>query len=301
MSLVERLSLATLPVLVERLGIEEQDRGPVTELVVQVVGDPALVAEVERLAELVVPFIGQWRDSWNRPGFSAADERDDLMVGALPLCVLLASAQDVHEHHLARGIPAEVSWASLADVGQQITKHRLVNGSTGLTQANWLRNVWAGDFIRLGRLQFELYSTDVGNGTEVVLNTHIPADGSMAEAAVSQSLEGASAFFAEHFADQVEGGVDWLYCQSWLLDPILVDLLPGSNIASFASRWQITGGIPKDRDAYYFVFNIEPDPARPLPHDLDELPQRTSLERALVAHWRSGGHLLQAQGRVAAR
>lgn len=306
MDLVERLALATLPSLLGRLGVDDQDRGPVTGMVGHVLTDVSLVAEVERLVGLVRPFIGQWREVWERPGFIAADERSGLMSGGLPLCALLATAVDVHEYHLARGISAEVSWASLADLGQQVTKHRLVRGATGLTQTNWLRNVWAGDFIRWGRLQFELYVTDVGAGPEIVLNTHIPGDGSMAPAAVSESLTAASAFYREHFGDELGGGrngggVEWLYCQSWLLDSALVDLLPGSNIAAFAQRWTVLGGVEKDRDAYYFVFNIEPDPARTLPDGLDDLPQRTSLERALVAHWRAGQHLVQARGRIAAR
>jgi len=37
-----------------------------------------------------------------------------------------------------------------------------------------------------------------------------------------------------------------------------------------------------------FVFDRPPTPLRP--GDLDALPQRTSLQRALVAHLRSGGH-----------
>lgn len=301
MNVVERLALSGLPGLLQRLGIEEVDRGPIVALVTRVLDDPALVAEVERLTGLLSPFVGQWRDTWARPGFTVDDEREGLMVGGLPLCALLATAVDVHQHHLTRGIPADVSWASMADLGQQVTKHRLVRRATGLTQANWARNVWAGDFIRLGRLQFELYVADVGGGPQVVLNTHIPGDGSMAPEAVSQSLDAAATFYARHFPEQIEGGVDWLYCQSWLLDPALVELLPGSNIAAFAARWQVTGGIDKDRDGYYFVFNIEPDVARVLPDRLDELPQRTSLERALVSHWRAGNHLRQAQGRIAAR
>ena len=296
-------SLATLPVLLDHLGVEDQDRGPITELVDQVHRDADLLAEVHRLTALLTPYIGQWQDTWERPGFLLSDERDEVMAGGLPLCALLATASQVHAHHLARGISDDVSWASLADLGQQVTKHRLVRGATGLTQTNWLRNVWAGDFIRLGRLQFELYTTDLGDGPELVLNTHIPGDGPMSPAAVGQSLAAAPGFYVEHYADQLGagGGIDWLYCQSWLLDPVLDEVLPGSNIAAFSKLWQVIGGVQRDRDAYYFVFDIEPDPARELPDGLDELPQRTSLERALVSHWRAGNHLVQARGRIAAR
>ena len=122
----------------------------------------------------------------------------------------------------------------------------------------------------------------------------------MSPSAVDAALLAAPGFFASHFADQVDWGIDWIFCMSWLLDPQLVNLLPGSNIADFASRWEVIGGEAQDRDGYYFVFNIEPEPDQTLPLGLDDLPQRSSLERALVSHWRSGGHLVRAHGRIPA-
>ncbi|MGD8215582.1 acyltransferase domain-containing protein [Aestuariimicrobium sp. Y1814] len=310
MSPTDRLSLEALPELLVRLGVDPLDREPISVMVAQLLADRAARDEVDRLAaELLLAGLGQWEDSWQRPGFAPSTPEDRWMEGGPALCALLATAADVHDHHRSRGIDAEVSWASLADLGQQVTKHRLVRGSTGLTQANWLRNVWAGDFVRLGRLQFELYrvSFDDAPGPVQVLNTHIPGDGSMAPGAVGASLAAAAGFYREHYADQLDDldgrgpGVAWIYCQSWLLDRELAALLPSSNIADFAERWEPAGGIDHDRDGYYFVFNIEPGADEQLPGRLDELPQRTSLERALVAHWRAGKHLRQARGRIPAR
>lgn len=297
MDLVGRLTPEVLPGLLGRLGVEEQDWTPTMTMVGEVGGDRDARALVDRMGEeLLLPHLGHWRDVWQRPGFAMEELDDPRLAGALPLCALLATAQDVHSFHLGRGIEPAVSWASLADLGQQVTKHRLVHGTTGLTHFNWMRNVWSGDFIRLGRLQFELFSRE----DSIVLNTHIPGDGSMSPAAVEESLLAAPGFFAEHFADLGGDQVESLFCMSWLLDPVLEELLPGTNIADFASRWHEVGGEVKDRDGYYFVFNIEPAPDWELPCGLDELPQRSSLERALVGLWRGGGHLRQVHGMIAA-
>ena len=50
------------------------------------------------------------------------------------------------------------------------------------------------------------------------------------------------------------------------------------------------------RDAHYFLFDVEPLPGTTLPFRLDDLPRRTSPERALVGLWQQGGHSHQVRG-----
>src|SRR5207253_659117 len=74
-------------------------------------------------------------------------------------------------------------------------------------------------------------------------------------------------------------------CTSWLLDEHLADYLPAdSNVVRFGRRFALTGGSEGDLDILQFVFGRLTMP------DLAELPQRTALERAIVAHWRAGKH-----------
>lgn len=303
MDVRERLTRTDWPARLALLGVEEPDRAPIQNSIEATLANPDHVAIVQRYAdELLLPGIGQWRGVFDRPGFPTGDDRPGAAIeGGLELAAILATAEDVHRHHLNRRIDEHTSWQSLADIGQQVTKHRLVSGTTGLTQANWLRNVWTGDYLRLGRLQFELYETTF-NGvlTEpmTVLNCHIPASGPMSPELVQESLDRAGPFFATHFADQLTSPLEWIMCESWLLDRQLPLLLPGSNIADFCARWDVLNARRNDRDGFYFVFNAEPAKDADLPGDVDHLPERTSLERAIVGLWRRGGHVHTSVGRL---
>jgi GNAT-like C-terminal domain len=70
-----------------------------------------------------------------------------------------------------------------------------------------------------------------------------------------------------------------------LLDPQLREYLPGSsNIVRFQQRFTL-GDHEHDADTSIVQFVFGPTPA-----NLDELPQRSSLERAVVGHLKAGRH-----------
>ena len=99
-----------------------------------------------------------------------------------------------------------------------------------------------------------------GSAREVVLGVHIPGDGPMPPTAVDESFARAGPFFARHYPEV--GPLRWLTCHSWLLDPLLTDLVPGSNLASFTRRWQTWSCEDADRDVLYFAFGVELGPHR---------------------------------------
>ncbi|HZR39317.1 MAG TPA: hypothetical protein VFB12_04330, partial [Ktedonobacteraceae bacterium] len=92
----------------------------------------------------------------------------------------------------------------------------------------------------------------------------------------------ARTFFARHFPEET---YRFARCASWLLDPQLADYLPPtSNIIRFQRRFHIVpGGTDCDQDVMRFVF-------RRVAPSLDELPQRTALQRIIVEHIRAGHH-----------
>ncbi|HEX6569829.1 MAG TPA: hypothetical protein VF015_11710, partial [Acidimicrobiales bacterium] len=102
-------------------------------------------------------------------------------------------------------------------------------------------------------------------------------------AAVGRSFVEARAFFGRHFPDDDSAsGV----CASWLLDPQLRVYLPDdSNILRFQQRFQVDEGWSYADDASIVEFVFRRSGAR-----LDELPRRTTLERAVVDHLGAGGH-----------
>jgi len=189
---------------------------------------------------------------------------------------LLAALPDVRAHHAARGVPADVSWASLRDLGRHAALDRRLHGSPGLRKGWWLQLHFRGLIYELGRLQFELRRDH--------LSVHIPATGPLLSAACDASFAHAAEFFEHRIA----------MCTSWLLDPTLAAYLPAdSNIVGFQRRFELVDeGSEADADVLEFVFHR-------LEADLGELPQRTTLERALVGHMRAGGHWRSPTGRLA--
>jgi hypothetical protein len=117
---------------------------------------------------------------------------------------------------------------------------------------------------------------------EPALGIHIPESGPLTPEACDDSFAQARTFFPRHFP---ESATRLAICTSWLLDPQLADYLPpDSNIVRFGRRFTLVGdGSDGDADVLRFVFHrIRPN--------IDELPQRTTLERATVAHLRAGKH-----------
>ena len=81
-------------------------------------------------------------------------------------------------------------------------------------------------------------------------------------------------------------------CTSWLLDEQLQQYLPvDSNIIRFQRRFTpVEGTVDRTDEMHRFIFQ------RPAPYAIEQLPLRTSLERAFVTHLREGGRWLMRTG-----
>ena len=223
-------------------------------------------------------------------------------VGSTPLgryffvYVYLAALADVRRFHRQRGIPDEISWATLADLGRNLKRDRLLLGDGGLRTSGWLTLHFRGALYQLGRLQFNRMNVRAAHVAgafregEVALGIHIPESGPLTPTATDDSFAQARAFFARYFPETpTHLGI----CTSWLLDPQLADYLaPDSNIIRFQRRFRLVGeGYDGDADVLRFVFHrIAPD--------IDDLPQRTTLERAIVSHLRARKHWRDRTGWV---
>ena len=199
----------------------------------------------------------------------------------LAVLALLSTAPEAAAAHAARGVPAEVSAATLADLGQQVHVRRLTDGVFGLHTPAWVSLVWSGSLYALGRLQFALALESPLGAPEWVLSTHIPRTGPLTPAAADASFAAATGFFATHFPDYPAAR---FHCGSWLLDPALPAALPGSNLAAFQQRWTRYGEPePGAADVLLFVFS------RRGPVDPATLPTDTALRRLAVDRLDSWG------------
>lgn len=215
--------------------------------------------------------------------------REDEALEAMWIEALLRFSPEVYKYHVGLGISPDVSAASLADLGLQLRINRRVHGHFGLDTWAWLTLHTAGNMFRLGRLQYHLIPAgEQGNDWE--LGVHIPEDGGLSPELVDASFSEAKSFFPEFFPDKPARTAT---CDSWMLDPYLVERLPASNIASFARRFIVDRCSDAPTDAVYFTFR-----QRGL-HDLNKLPRETSLQRVVLERIDDGGTWQLGHGHLA--
>lgn len=293
----QRLSAVDLPERLTRLGFRDEDRADGLTAIKAVLDRADDLAEISGWAERLIDRIGDCRPvdgetDWVFP----PDRTQSRGSGVLPMLALVVTAPEVAAFHTSRGISAEVSTATLADLGQQVWVHRLTYGEFGLHTQGWLTTAWSGALYWLGRLQFNLQLDELLNQggpddrPEWVLSTHIPRSGPLTPDSVDAALATARDFFSKHFPDYPTGD---FYCQSWLLDPALAEALPDSNLAAFQQRWQLYGEpLPGEVDLLFFIFLRRP------PADLTNLPTNTRLRRAAAAALAAGQSWSIYRGRL---
>ncbi|MGI9604216.1 MAG: acyltransferase domain-containing protein [Acidimicrobiales bacterium] len=197
------------------------------------------------------------------------------------------------------GIDPDITASTFWDIGQQVMLHDRVYGQADLRKGWWLCHHLAGYLFRIGRLQFHRSFGAASHGVaadQPILDVHIPEDGPLPPESCDQSLAGAARFFADRFPDD---GARWFACSSWLLDPVLAEILgPASNIVSFQQRFEITH-IEDDWPSGVFEFVFDrPDLDRDVVPDLDSLAPSSPLEQAIVDHYRAGGRIRPAVGLI---
>ena len=191
----------------------------------------------------------------------------------------LAMVDVVRAYHRDHGIPDEVSWTTLADLGRNLAIDRRMRGEGWPVMQAWLTLHIRGGVYELGRLQYH-------RGDDATISLHIPESGPLTPEAIDASLAEARAFFPRHFPDEP---YTRFACGSWLLDPQLLEYLPeDSNIARFQRRFELEPyeepeGIDANVEVLRFVF-------RTLTTPLDQLPRRTALQRAIIDHLKAGRH-----------
>jgi len=201
------------------------------------------------------------------------------------------------EQHEA-GIDPAITAATLWDIGQQVMLHDRLYGEADLRKGWWLCHHLAGHLFAVGRLQFHRSFAHAAHGPDAdgapFLDVHIPEAGPLDPAACDRSFADAAAFMAHHFPADDAG---WFGCASWLLDPVLAEILPpGSNIVAFQSRFRITH-VEDDWPSGVFEFVFDrPDLDTLGDVDLELLDPTTSLQQAVVDHYRAGGRIRPATG-----
>ncbi len=263
---------------------------PILRLRPDIDRDPDLRWLLDHSVQSLLADMGQWART---PVFPRLPDELGEVAPWFFIYVFAAITPHTREVNARRGIPDEITQATLADIGRHVLIHQARHQTLGLAGPDWMMLHARGMIFQLGRLQFE--RARLGNRSssglqqaghpyqkgDPVLAVHIPGFmGPFTPEDCDASFALAREFFARHFPDErYEIGV----CHSWLLDPQLADYLPpSSNIIQFQRRFRpIYTPDANNRTTLEFVFRT---PDRPL----YQLPQNTTLERAVVQHIRSG-------------
>lgn len=219
-----------------------------------------------------------------------------------PIYVYLVTLPVTLEWQAERGIPEEVSWTTLSDIARHVAIHRRVHGTVGVDAPDWMTLHLRGLIYECGRLQYNLmrlggtpfspgiwYETaetlrrGVGfRSCDEALGVHIPEGRPLTPGSCQESHEAARTFFERYFPAECRR---LAVCESWLLDDQLAQYLPAhSNIVEFQRSYvTVPGWVVSDEEICEFVF-------RKRRINLDEAPQGTTLERAVVKHLQGGRH-----------
>ncbi|MFJ4239228.1 acyltransferase domain-containing protein [Streptomyces iakyrus] len=287
----------TLPETLLDLAVPHEDINHLVALRRTLTADAGAMRLVQECAEELVRDIGE--AGVEVPLAERVAEAPAALGRYFAVYVFVAALPYTRSYHRERGVTADVSRRTLADLGRNMAFHRRRHGRGGVEVPQWLTHHFRGELYQLGRLQFERARLGQRTGRAVVragldvapgepcLNLHIPDfQGPLSPAACDRSLELAREFFARHFPrERYRVAV----CHSWLLDPQLKQHLdPDSNIVRFQERFEPGRDPgeepePEDTEPVRFVFG---DPDLPVAG----LPRRTSVERAVGDHLRAGGH-----------
>jgi len=251
----------------------------------------------------------------------------DPLRGVFRAVIAVGAIPSMRRFYAEKGVPEEIFLDTLTDVGINMDEYFETHGHFGLGafHFDWMQFHFKGRMFKLGRLQFmhakyggkyggdaKLYQNRatgeyriIGAAENIeaaqkpewelllqkndpILEVHIPRGGGLTPGECRSSYEYARAFYRKYFPELRFKGFT---CGSWLMSPALKTLLPPtSNIIKFQNEYIILNLLDSE-DYFEYVFggSMKARPAADLPED-------TSLRRAVKKHLLAGGHIYGAEG-----
>jgi len=137
--------------------------------------------------------------------------------------------------------------------------------------------------VRLSKSEWEI----VLQPGDMMMDTHIPGHAPLTEQLCAESYARARQLFATHYPEFEFKG---FHCHSWLMSPELSEVLkPGANVLKFQSAYLRYPVPTKGEDVLNFVFFLRYT-------TFADLPEETSLQRALKAKYLRGERLYEYGG-----
>ena len=222
-------------------------------------------------------------ETWNEGLEQLKEALGEDIGGFKRLCCMLRCAMRAKADYDLLGISGKIYVDTMGAFSRFAREHQESYGCYGFDRGSWTPRQVSGKLFRIGQLEYELTVLD---GAPAV-SLHIPTDVDLRPQVLRPSVKAGLSELYRLFPEY-EGKA--VFCQSWLLSPLLKELLPdNSNILRFQELFEIEPeGIPGN-DVLLWVFK---NPKLPR----GQYPENTSLQRKLKQFFLSGGQFLEGKG-----
>lgn len=191
------------------------------------------------------------------------------------LWCMLQCARKAKDRYRSLGLPDEIYYDTMAGFSRYVGEYREKYDRWGFNVASWTVRFVSCTLFRIGELEYEL----VRKNGENWISLHIPTNIILQEPLLRQSYLQARKVIGDTFPAYADAP---MYCRSWIMSPILQELLPlQSNIVTFQRSFVVE---PSPMDSIDFLEWVTKRPVGPF----EELPEETTLQRKLKAYLLSG-------------
>ena len=180
------------------------------------------------------------------------------------------------------GFSREVYIATMKCFSRFVREHMVSFGRYGFDRAFWTVRQISAKLFRMGELEYEAV---VEEGQKAI-SIHIPSDAKLEKELLRQSYLEARRLLPAAFPDFSDA--PW-GCGSWLLAPVLKEMLPeNSRILTFQRGFQVLKTYPDPEFKEWVYKRVDiPD---------EDLPENTSLQRKLKAYLLAGNTFHSGMG-----
>lgn len=230
----------------------------------------------------------------------------------MKLSLIYAFLPTVWDRYKEKNLPEEIFWDTMTDIKIWIDDHRARTDEDGVYELHWLMHHMNLNIFKVGRLQYQkliwYFKTPYNkNGIGIkfgdkFINMHIPRGAKLDYDECVKSLDMAKDFFATYFPEFPNNKYA---CHSWLLYPGNKNFMPeGCNILKFASLYDIIEENEDPESAYLWLYGKKFKNSELIKNrketgsygHIDELPQKTSLQKSTIDFIKNGGIFGEALG-----
>lgn len=237
--------------------------------------DLDLTSLLPQLEGIFIP--ERWQESVDR--LTLRTRRDQ--SGMTLLAIYLRCLNVTRRRYADFGLPDRTFRDTMGFFPRMLEAYRSAHGRVWFDEANWAVRQVSLTLLRIDGLEFEFIGGDSPR-----VDLHIPSDASLEAADLARTFAAFRTFLKDHCPAWTEAAV---HCESWLLDPGLDELLPQrSRIRVFRGLFHVEGLQWADDFREWTAGRTDLADA--------DLPERTSLQRAIKRHLLAGGRMGVGKG-----